>query len=93
MKTVVGRFAFVIFGATAILWGWNVFRSFRRLTAADFWFLLLLLVIPSGLVVFSLWVMIDRAWWRRVVGALILLPALAIWILTMMFAHAGFRIH
>jgi len=41
----------------------------------------------------ALWILVDHRWWRRVPGALLLIPPLAMWVVSLMFVNAGFRIH
>lgn len=59
----------------------------------DFWFHLITFVVPVALVAFALWVLLHAHWWRRLVGAVLLLAAAAVWVLYLLLAANAFRIH
>lgn len=80
-----------VFLVTAVVWiaGLWDYTFYPR----DFWFYVVIFLLPGGLVVLSAWlIFIDRIW-TRVLGAVLVLPSLGIWILSLMLAYGEFRIH
>lgn len=83
----------VIFGITATVWMHAFATKTIRLRSEEIAILGLLFVVPAGLVSAAIWIMLDRRWWRILLGIVLLVPALGIWVLSLMLANAGFRIH
>jgi len=80
-----------IYLITAIVWTAGLYDE--KLYARDFWFYVVLFLVPGGLVLLSVWlIFIDRVW-TRVLGVLLVLPSLGIWILSLLLAYGEFRIH
>ena len=82
-----------IYGLTALIWSYSFFNDMVVHRPADFWFLVLTFVVPAAMLLGALWVLVDKAPWRMVVGLFLLLPAGAVWLLSLLLVLSGFRIH
>ena len=83
--------ALLIYAVTAIVWiaGLQDYTFYAR----DFWFHVVIFLLPGGLVVLSAWLIFMERVWTRVLGALLALPCLGIWVLALLLAYGEFRIH
>ena len=83
--------AILVYTVTAIVW----FAGLWDYTfyARDFWFHVVLFLLPGGLVVLSAWLILMDRVWARVLGAVLALPCLGIWVLSLLLAYGEFRIH
>ena len=59
----------------------------------DLWFHIILFSTPVALVALSLWVAFHPKLWRKLLGCVLLVPSLLIWVLYLLLAAGGFRIH
>ena len=91
MTRRVAYAAGAVYLVTSVVW----FAGLRDYTfyARDFWFYVVMFLVPGGLVVGSAWLVLTARVWARVLGALLALPCLGIWILSLMLAYGEFRIH
>lgn len=80
-----------VYAVTAIVWIAGLWD--HTLYARDFWFYVVMFLVPGGLVVLSAWLIFMDRIWARVLGAALALPCLGIWILSLMLAYGEFRIH
>ena len=80
-----------VFLVTAVVWiaGLWDYTFYTR----DFWFYVVLFRVPGGLVCISAWLIFMDRIWARVLGVLLVLPSLAIWVLSLLLAYGKFRIH
>ncbi|MGI9327433.1 MAG: hypothetical protein ACR2PZ_19600 [Pseudomonadales bacterium] len=85
--------ALVAFGITTIVWLYGVSAHPQQLRMDEVGFALLLFIVPTSMVIGAVWVALDKAWWRVVLGAALLVPSIAVWGAILLFAYAGFRIH
>ncbi len=83
--------AAVVYAITAIVWAWSLWD--HTFYAGDFWFYVAIFLVPGGLVILSASLLLAYPVWIRILGALLALPSLGIWILSLMLAHSEFRIH
>lgn len=82
-----------IFGITAAVWVYSFSALNIPVRADEIAIFVLLFVVPAGLVSGATWIMLDVHWWRILLGILVLLPSIAIWVLSLMLVSAGFKIH
>ena len=82
-----------VFGLTVLVWLVGAVLRPNHFRLDELWFLVLLFVVPGAMVLGSLWVLLDRAWWRMLLGLFLLLPAGAVWVLVLLLAYSGFRVH
>ena len=52
-----------------------------------------LFLIPGAIVCTCCWLVFQQRTWGRILGALLLLPGLGIWGLTLLLVAIGFKIH
>ncbi|GEM_PF-2945225 len=87
MKTVIT----LVYAATALTWIYGI--THHRFLMREFWLYAGIFFIPGALVCLSTWLTLQKAWWKRVTGALTLLPGMAIWLISLLLVTAGFKIH
>ena len=80
-----------IYVTTAVVWIAGLWDY--TFYARDFWFHVVLFLVPGGLVAGSIWLIFRECTWVRVLGAVLALPSLATWILSLLLAYGEFRIH
>ena len=85
--------AAIIYGITAVLCVYGIAIDPGQPRADDIWFAALLCLVSASLVFGAVWVMLDKAQWRRGLGFVLLIPSLTIWGGILLLAFAGFRIH
>lgn len=85
--------ALFAFGVTAIVWIYGFSAHPQQLRIDEVWFALLLFVVPTSMVIGAVWLVLDKAWWRLVLGAALLVTSIVVWGAILLFAYIGFRIH
>ena len=88
------RLAFItasVYTVTAIVWIAGLWDY--TFYARDFWFHVVLFLVPAALVAGCAWLILVERIWVRVLGAVLALPCIGIWILSLLLAYGEFRIH
>ena len=80
-----------IYVTTAVVWIAGLWDY--TFYARDFWFHVVLFLVPAALVAGSAWLIFRECIWVRVLGAVLALPSLGIWIVSLLLAYGEFRIH
>jgi hypothetical protein len=80
-----------VFLATTIAWIIGV--SNHTFLAKEFWLYVGIFLIPGLLVCGCSWLIFHSQLWRRILGLIILVPCLAIWVLSLLLVSNGFKIH
>lgn len=83
--------AIAVFVITVIVWAVGI--SKHRFLISEFWLYVIIFIAPAGLLCVSLWLILMQRTWLRVVGALLALPGLVIWLVSLLLVYGGFRIH
>lgn len=82
-----------IFGITLIVWVHSFVTLNIPIHTNEVALLGLIFVVPAAWVSAAIWVMLDARLWRQLLGVLLLLPGVAIWVLSLMLVSVGFKIH
>jgi hypothetical protein len=80
-----------VFMITATVWAIGISR--HRFLPSEFWLYLAIFLVPAALVCGSVWLILIRRTWVRVLGVVLALPSLAMWAVSLMLVCGGFRIH
>ncbi|MCW8889042.1 MAG: hypothetical protein OQL20_00095 [Sedimenticola sp.] len=80
-----------VFAITSITWAIGV--SNHRFLLNEIGIYLLLFFLPALVVCGSVWMIFQPVLWRRMVGVIIALPAVALWVLSLLLVFNGFKIH
>ena len=91
MRRRVVLVAAALYMVTAIVWIAGLWDY--TFYARDFWFHVVLFLVPAALVVGSAWLILMERIWVRALGAVLALPSLGIWVLSLLLAYSEFRIH
>lgn len=86
-----GYVAAVVYLVTAVVWTIGVTN--HRFLWSEFWIYVGIFLLPGGLVCLSAWLIFMERLWARFVGIVLVLPALALWVVSLLLVYAGFRIH
>ena len=63
---------FIVYGLTAAVWGYGFLVHSPGLRVDELWFALLLAIVPASMVFGSMWVLLNAAWWRPLLGVVLL---------------------
>jgi hypothetical protein len=85
--------AFIVYGVTAVVGTYGVVVHPGQVRVEEIWFALILCVVSASMVLGAVWVVLNEAWWRPVVGLILLVPSVIIWGGILLIAYAGFRLH
>ena len=80
-----------VFAVTSIIWIIGV--SNHTFLAREIGLYIGIFFLPALLVCGCAWMIFQERVWLRVVGAILALPALGIWVLSLLLVYAGFKIH
>ena len=83
----------VIFGITLVVWIHSFVTLNIPIHTNEIALLALIFVVPAAWVSGAIWVMLDGRLWRQLSGVVLLLPGVAVWVLSLMLVGAGFKIH
>jgi len=83
--------AIPVFLITGVVWGIAV--SKHTFYAREFWLYVGIFTIPAAFVCGSCWMIFSRQIWRRIVGLVLVIPSLAVWLLSLLLVSVGFKIH
>lgn len=84
-------FASFVFLTTTLVWIYGV--SNHRFLMSEFWLYVGIYLIPALLVCGCVWLIFRKQTWQRATGVVLLLPALGIWVISLVLVFAGFKIH
>ena len=80
-----------VFLVTGIVWIYGVSR--HTFLASEIGIYVGMFLIPGAAVCTSFWLIFQKRTWLRVTGALLIVPCLALWALSLLLVSIGFRIH
>lgn len=80
-----------VFIVTGIVWIYGVSR--HTFLASEIGLYVGIFLIPGAAVCTSIWLIFQKRTWLRVTGALLVVPSLALWALSLLLVSIGFRIH
>lgn len=83
--------ALPVFLITSIVWIYGVSR--HTFLVQEIGIYIGIFLIPGAAVCASVWLIVQQRTWAHVVGLLLILPSLAIWIVSLLLVANGFRIH
>ena len=85
--------AFLTASLSAIAWLYGYFSIGYGYYWRDFWFHVVTFLLPICLISIGAWILASPLIWRKIVGALLLVPAAVIWCIYLLLESNGFRIH
>ena len=80
-----------VFSITSAVWIYGV--THHRFLASEIGIYIGIFLIPGAAVCTSIWLLLRKRPWNRIAGAILLIPGLGIWVLSLMLVSVGFRIH
>ena len=80
-----------VFLLTGAVWVYGVSR--HTFLASEIGLYVGIFLIPGAAVCTSIWLIFQKRTWVRVTGALLVVPSLALWALSLLLVSIGFRIH
>ena len=83
--------ALPVFVLTSIVWIYGVSR--HTFLASEIGIYVGIFLVPGAAVCTSIWLVFQERTWLRVTGALLVVPSLALWALSLLLVSIGFRIH
>ena len=72
---------------------WAIGASTQHLLASEFWLYVGIFLLPALAVCTCSWLVFQKVLWEKVVGGILLLPSLAVWLLSLLLVANGFKIH
>ncbi len=75
------------------VWLYGYFSISHGYYWRDFWFHIILLLLPIALLTFSLWVALHPKPWRKLLGVVLFVPSFVVWLGYLLLALGGFRLH
>jgi len=81
----------LVFALTGIAWVSGV--SNHTFLASEFWLYVGIFLVPASAVCACTWLVFRAVLWQRILGLVLLLPALAIWAISLLLVLNGFKIH
>lgn len=83
--------AIPVFLITTVAWTIGVLN--HRFLASEFWLYVGIFLLPALAVCACSWLIFQNIIWRKAIGAILLLPCLAVWLLSLLLVANGFKIH
>ena len=83
--------AIPVYLTTTVVWIIGV--SNHTFLASEFWLYVGIFLVPASLVCVSSWLIFHRNIWCRVAGLIMVLPAAALWVISLLLVYGGFKIH
>lgn len=83
--------ALPVFVITSAVWIYGV--SHHTFLANEIGLYIGLFLIPGAAVCACIWLLFCKRLWARITGAVLLIPGLGIWALSLMLVFVGFKIH
>ncbi len=72
---------------------WVIGLSTQRLLMSEVWLYVGIFLLPALAVCACSWLIFQNIIWRKAIGAILLLPCLAVWLLSLLLVANGFKIH
>jgi hypothetical protein len=85
------RTALIVFSITAVVWAYSLTQ--HTFLKREFWLYAGLFLIPGLAICISLWLMLLKRWWWKLIGTLLMIASLFIWGAALLFVFVGFKIH
>ncbi|MDX1556540.1 MAG: hypothetical protein R3212_10980 [Xanthomonadales bacterium] len=83
--------ALIVFGITAVVWAYALTQ--HRFLMREFWLYVGIFMIPGLAICFSLWLLMLKKWWWKLIGFVLLIGSVGVWVLSLLLVWVGFKIH
>ena len=84
-------FFIFVFGSTSVVWVAGITN--HTFLASEFWIYVGIFFLPASAVCVCAWLALRDLLWIRDTGLVLLFPALAMWVISLLLVFNGFRIH
>lgn len=91
MPRSIALSALPVFAITSAVWIYGV--THHRFLANEIGIYVGIFLIPGAAICTSIWLLFRKQLWSRITGAILLLPSLSVWVLSLMLVSVGFKIH